>query len=271
MLKRLPARAPLPVSEFCLANLANLRPGPGCLARTLFCLLCFLAWPANLLPANPLSNTGPATLPNSWDQQGVLADLDGDGRPDWILVRRTARGQLGISYSVDLHLSSGTTPTCIRITRQAGEVQVVPRDVNDDGDLDLVLTDAWSAAPVGIWINDGHGKFTGASDLGAYPASLWTLGTAISTEDRPLAVWPACFSPIGTVPACPSTTAEGACDRPPARSLPCLFPPWSLSPPMRPEPAPRPSLPPFASYNRRLRKSGWLNRPAWSPGNTIMV
>lgn len=241
MLKRLPARAPLPVSEFCLANLANLRPGPGCLARTLFCLLCFLAWPANLLPANPLSNTWPATLPNSWDQQGVLADLDGDGRPDWILVRRTARGQLGISYSVDLHLSSGTTPTCIRITRQAGEVQVVPRDVNDDGDLDLVLTDAWSAAPVGIWINDGHGKFIGASDLGAYPASLWTLGTAISTEDRPLAVSAGLLQSYRDCSSLPAHYRRGSL-RPAAGQKPSTLFPSLVTQPAH---APRTRAPPF--------------------------
>jgi hypothetical protein len=45
--------------------------------------------------------------------------------------------------------------------------------VDGDGDLDLVVTSAWSFAPVGVWINNGHGEFA-RGDPTAYPRAIWT-------------------------------------------------------------------------------------------------
>jgi hypothetical protein len=50
--------------------------------------------------------------------------------------------------------------------------------VDGDGDLDLVVVSAWALAPVGVWINNGHGEFTRA-DPTAYPRSIWTEGPKV--------------------------------------------------------------------------------------------
>jgi hypothetical protein len=53
--------------------------------------------------------------------------------------------------------------------------------VDGDGDLDLVIMSAWTLAPVGVWINNGHGDFT-QGDLTAYPRSIWTEAPCILSD-----------------------------------------------------------------------------------------
>jgi hypothetical protein len=50
--------------------------------------------------------------------------------------------------------------------------------VDGDGDLDLVVMSAWTLAPVGVWINNGHGEFT-QGDPTAYPRSIWPEGPKV--------------------------------------------------------------------------------------------
>jgi hypothetical protein len=53
--------------------------------------------------------------------------------------------------------------------------------VNGDLELDLVITSAWSFAPIGVWINDGHGGFN-PSDPTAYPHFTWGSGPRILSD-----------------------------------------------------------------------------------------
>jgi hypothetical protein len=122
-----------------------------------------------------------------WDQGSAVGDLDGDGRPDLAIVRQKGRSAGGFRYQVEINLTTRTSPTCFSVSASEGGLNIIPRDVDGDGDLDLVITSAWSLSPVGLWINDGHGGFT-QGDPSAYPQSIWTESSGISSNSPQQAV-----------------------------------------------------------------------------------
>lgn len=118
-----------------------------------------------------------------WDQDGATADFDGDGRPDLLLITQAGRGARGVHYRLDFQLSGNAHPSSISVFGEAGGLHVVPRDVDADGDLDLVVTSAWTFAPLGVWINDGHGNFTGGNPA-AYPDAIWTARSTLRDKNQ---------------------------------------------------------------------------------------
>jgi hypothetical protein len=75
-------------------------------------------------------------------------DFDGDGRPDVARIEDAGTRQISVSLS-------GTAS----VLNLAAEVAVlIDKDIDEDGDLDLVATT--SDNEVLIWLNDGHGRFT---------------------------------------------------------------------------------------------------------------
>ena len=125
--------------------------------------------------------------PLLYDQGGVIADLDGDGRPDFAIVRAEGWDSKGLRYRIELQLSTGASPSSFSVSAEKGGLRLVPRDVDGDGDLDLVVMSAWGRAPVGVWINNGHGEFTRGEPT-AYPRSIWAEGpevvSSIPQEER---------------------------------------------------------------------------------------
>jgi hypothetical protein len=124
----------------------------------------------------------PTNTPPWQDYGGAIADLDGDGRNDLATVRSNIRGPKTFRYQVELALSSRKGVSSFSVSAEEGGLRIVPRDVDGDGDLDLVITSARSLTPVGVWINDGHGGFT-QGDSTAYPQSIWTERPGISSGD----------------------------------------------------------------------------------------
>jgi len=118
------------------------------------------------------------TTPLLWDQGGVIADLDGDGRPDFAIVRAEGWDSKGLRYRIELQLTRGVSPSSFSVSAEKGGLRLIPRDVDGYGDLDLVVMSAWALAPVGVWINNGHGQFTRA-DPTAYPRAIWTEGPKV--------------------------------------------------------------------------------------------
>jgi len=121
-----------------------------------------------------------ATSPLS-DQGEAIADLDGDRHPDLAIVRPEGWSPRGFQYQVELDLTTHPPSSPISIVTQRGGLRIAARDVDGDGDLDLVVRNSWSLAPVGVWINDGHGRFT-KGDPAAYPVSVWTEGPGILSD-----------------------------------------------------------------------------------------
>jgi hypothetical protein len=115
------------------------------------------------------------------EQGGAIADLDGDGRPDLVMVRPTGWGPRGFQYQVELDLTTHRPSSPLSVSAEQGGLRVVARDVDGDGDLDLVIKSASSLTPVGVWINDGYGRFT-RGDPAAYPRSIWTEGPGILSD-----------------------------------------------------------------------------------------
>ena len=115
------------------------------------------------------------------DQGCAIADLDGDGRPDLAIARAEGWGPSGFQYRIDLDLTTRVEPSSFSVFAQRGGLRIIPRDVNGDWELDLIITSAWSFTPVGVWINNGHGRFT-PSDPSAYPQCTWDKGSRMLSD-----------------------------------------------------------------------------------------
>jgi len=177
------------------------------------------------------------------DQGCVIADLDGDGRPDFAIVRAESWDSKGFRYRIELHFSTGVGPSSFSVSAEKGGLRLLPRDVDGDGDLDLVVMSVWTLAPVGVWMNDGHGEFT-RSDPTAYPLAMWTEGPEVvsnTPQEAPKATVPqfyrscidfsnqSCFRNnllFERLPLLPGAAnpQKGAVGWPQTRAPPCLPP-----------------------------------------------
>jgi len=150
-------------------------------------VLCLLsAIPVTCLgtEASPNRAARQSTLSASSDQGGATADFDGDGRPDQAVVKVEGQGARGFSYRVELQLSTRRDLSVFHVSAAQGGLHIVPRDVNGDGELDLVVTGAWSRIPVGVWINDGHGVFT-QGDAAVFSRTIWSQSPAVYSQSQP--------------------------------------------------------------------------------------
>ncbi|MEO7145041.1 MAG: VCBS repeat-containing protein [Bryobacteraceae bacterium] len=103
----------------------------------------------------------------------VIADFDGDGRPDVLTSSVNGLDAAGYNHQIDLRAGSGgAQSSSFQVTGASRGLNLFARDVDGDHDLDLVITNGLSNAPVGVWINDGQGVFT-QGDIAAYPSSIW--------------------------------------------------------------------------------------------------
>lgn len=88
----------------------------------------------------------------------AIADLDGDHQPDGaVLLKPGWPGSSGM-VKIQLHLTSHTNS---EIAFQSSEsmLAVTAWDIDNDGDIDLVVEEAVTHKPLRVWINDGNGVF----------------------------------------------------------------------------------------------------------------
>jgi hypothetical protein len=126
----------------------------------------------------------PPNIPTGPGVRSALDDLDGDFRPDQIAVQTGASGFSGTEYWIELRLST-IGHQRIPVFSLPGGLQVVARDVNGNGSLDLVLTTTSLRLPVAVLLNDGHGQFTRV-DPDAFPKAFQDAGTSWQSHDRAL-------------------------------------------------------------------------------------
>jgi hypothetical protein len=114
----------------------------------------------------------PQRYPAALDVQDVAAgDLNGDGRRDLVAV---SQGSDGASHTIDLYLNTGAGSfTHTTRTGGSGAARVVVADLNADGNLDLVLTNAGfgQGSTVGVMLGHGDGTFN--------PEVRYTVGTGV--------------------------------------------------------------------------------------------
>ena len=176
-------------SRFLVPTFLNLgKCAEGSIARSLLTLRrpTLLLWALWVLSAacwaseaSTPSAVEPRPTPSFCDQGCAIADLDGDGCPDLAIARAEVWGPSGFRYGIDVTTSVGLSSFSVSAPR--GPLRITPRDVDGDRDLDLVVSSALSFAPVGVWINDGHGVFI-RGDPSAYPETVWTGGFGIISQ-----------------------------------------------------------------------------------------
>jgi len=103
---------------------------------------------------------------------GALGDLDGDRRTDSAVAQPQGLVNGAYRYRVDVHLSADPSTTFDVDSVAGGGLHISATDVDGDHNLDLVITSTFGREPVGVWINDGHGRFT-PENADAYAKSIW--------------------------------------------------------------------------------------------------
>jgi hypothetical protein len=99
---------------------------------------------------------GNAGIPFAWST--AVADLDSDEKLDFAIADRTGRSNDGYNYRLKLALSrEGNQTFQFRSPDSALNVSII--DLDNDADLDVVLTHAISGEIAGVWINNGSGAF----------------------------------------------------------------------------------------------------------------
>jgi predicted dehydrogenase len=98
----------------------------------------------------------------------VVADVNGDGRPDLVTANFTSN-----TISVLLGNGNGTFQAAQNLTAGTNPHEVVVADVNGDGRLDIVATNERSN-DVSVFLGNGNGTFQAAQNfaVGSYPNGL---------------------------------------------------------------------------------------------------
>jgi hypothetical protein len=115
----------------------------------------------------------------------VIADFDGDQKPDFATVTVDQSHIAVTEYSIHLQLSHGLESS-IGLTARSGGLQLFSRDVNGDDILDVVVRTALDSNLVAVLINDGRGNFTLAKPE-LFPALENEPGSHFGLETRRLA------------------------------------------------------------------------------------
>jgi hypothetical protein len=102
----------------------------------------------------------------------VLADFNGDLRPDLASAHLTHHDARG--YAQEVRVTFGRSgQTAFTFNSRAAKVEINAWDIDGDDDRDIVVLEALSRRPVGVWLNDGAGAFEEA-DLESF--AKWWVG-----------------------------------------------------------------------------------------------
>jgi hypothetical protein len=120
------------------------------------------------VPGSHEFRLGSGAAPFGWST--AIGDFDVDGEPDVAVVDSVGRGARGYHYRIEFLVSStGRYAAAFESPHRA--LLVTAQDVDRDRHLDLVVTSVLRHEVVGIWLNDGTGRFEQA-DLPRGPPIL---------------------------------------------------------------------------------------------------
>src|SRR5215472_10508657 len=147
--------------------------------------------PSYAAPANAKAfRLGNAALPYGWST--AIADFDSDQKPDFAIANKIGTSSRGYEYSIELELSLESRQV-FRFHSADSALSIAALDLDNDQDLDLVLTRAVNGEIVGVWINNGHGRFS----EGGKPDAQSVLQSVSSRAYRETTV---AFITLGTTP-----------------------------------------------------------------------
>jgi hypothetical protein len=127
---------------------------------------------------------GTAGMPFAWST--AVADLDSDHSLDFATADRTGHSTEGYNYRLKLALSrEGNQTFQFRSTDSALNISII--DLDNDTDLDIVLTHALSGEIAGVWINNGSGAFH-QGNAADFPLKVLGLHQTVITASGNIAV-----------------------------------------------------------------------------------
>jgi hypothetical protein len=122
-----------------------------------------------------LPKLGSILLGNSW----AIADCAGDGKAD---IVTSSLGQLDLQFGRGVQQESA-----IAVSGGQSGTSLFAFDVDGDRDIDIVITNSRSQELIGVWINDGTGRFT-AGDVSAVRNDFASLAaSSFDLPDHPVA------------------------------------------------------------------------------------
>jgi hypothetical protein len=128
----------------------------------------------------PTFRLGSAAQPFGWST--AVGDFNTDGTPDLVIADHTARRAGLYAYQIQFSVS-GLDARNFAFESAQDSISVRVSDVDHDDDLDVVVNSAASRELVGIWLNDGHGRFKSA-DLRQFTSEIRWLRSVSVASDR---------------------------------------------------------------------------------------
>jgi hypothetical protein len=119
----------------------------------------------------PAFRLGTAARPFGWST--AIGDLNTDGTPDFVIADRTSRRTGGYTYRIQFSVS-GLKPRSVSFESMRDALTVRISDVDHDNDPDVVVSAVLSREVVGVWLNDGGGRFQ-AADVRLFASEIRLL------------------------------------------------------------------------------------------------
>ena len=111
-----------------------------------------------LAAASPEAPDLRSALSSPLESNWVLADFNGDLRPDLASAHLTRHDARGYAQEVQVNLGR-FGQTKFVFSSRAAKVELGAWDIDGDDDRDIVVFEALSKRPVGVWLNNGAGSF----------------------------------------------------------------------------------------------------------------